>query len=556
MDDTGAVPLPEGYGMGMDVAADDAMAAPAGPAADEAPSMLCVDCGAVIPHNPTGMCVTCLRRTVDITETIPKSGVLYWCKGCERYLSPPATWVKADLESRELLALCLKRLKGLNKVKLVDAGFAWTEPHSKRIKVKVKIQKEIVSGAILQQEFLVEFVVHSQFCDDCHRMEAKDTWNAVVQLRQKVPHKKTFFYLEQLIMKHRAHRDCINIKSLKDGVDFFFSTRSHAKRLLDFLQGCSPCRLKTSERLISADIHTSTYNYKFTLSVELVPICKTDVVCLHPGLARKHGHISQLCICDHVGSTLRFIDPFTLKTAEITADAYWQKPFNSICTQKHLTEYMVLDVEPVDDGHHHKRGDRGDGKYQLAELTLARVKDFGNNDETCIVRTHLGHVLQPGDLAWGFDLATANLNDEHAEKLDPASLPEAIIIKKSYSERRKAKRRNRSWKLRELSKVEDESITKRDAEMAEADYEGFLQDLEEDKDLRSTINIYRDPVAVPESDAGDEDDLKVTLEEMLDEFDALDIAPASGGGGGRGPEDDVSELDDRSPKRTRPSPSP
>lgn len=52
-------------------------------------------------------------------------------------------------------------------------------------------------------------------CCALGRMEAKDTWSAVIQLRQKVPHKKTFFYLEQLIIKHRAHRDCINIKSLR-----------------------------------------------------------------------------------------------------------------------------------------------------------------------------------------------------------------------------------------------------------------------------------------------------------------------------------------------------
>jgi len=42
--------------------------------------------------------------------------------------------------SRELMALCLKKLKNLNKVKLIDANFLWTEPHSKRIKVKLSIQ--------------------------------------------------------------------------------------------------------------------------------------------------------------------------------------------------------------------------------------------------------------------------------------------------------------------------------------------------------------------------------------------------------------------------------
>jgi nonsense-mediated mRNA decay protein 3 len=135
---------------------------------------------------------------------------------------------------------------------MVDAGFIWTEPHSRRIKVKVTIQKEVMGGAILQQVFVVEFVVNHQMCEDCHRREAKDTWNAVVQLRQKVRHKKTFYYLEQLIIKHRAQKECVNILGLSDGVDFYFSSRSHAKRLVDFLSGLTPMQMKTSERLISA----------------------------------------------------------------------------------------------------------------------------------------------------------------------------------------------------------------------------------------------------------------------------------------------------------------
>lgn len=41
-----------------------------------------------------------------------------------------------------------------------------------------------------------------------------------------------FFYLEQLIIKHRAQRDAVNIIAKSDGVDFFFSSRSHAKKLV------------------------------------------------------------------------------------------------------------------------------------------------------------------------------------------------------------------------------------------------------------------------------------------------------------------------------------
>ena len=43
-----------------------------------------------------------------------------------------------------------------------------------------------MNGAVLQQVFVVEFTVNNNMCDDCHRVEAKDFWRAVVQIRQKV----------------------------------------------------------------------------------------------------------------------------------------------------------------------------------------------------------------------------------------------------------------------------------------------------------------------------------------------------------------------------------
>jgi nonsense-mediated mRNA decay protein 3 len=69
---------------------------------------------------------------------------------------------------------------------LTDASFIWTEPHSKRIKVKLTVQKEVAQGAILQQTFIVEFTVFNQICDECQRVEAKDYWKALVQVRQRV----------------------------------------------------------------------------------------------------------------------------------------------------------------------------------------------------------------------------------------------------------------------------------------------------------------------------------------------------------------------------------
>ena len=70
--------------------------------------VLCADCGTPIEPNNANLCVNCLRNSVDISEWIPKQATINFCRNCERYLNPPNTWVIAEFESRELLAICLK----------------------------------------------------------------------------------------------------------------------------------------------------------------------------------------------------------------------------------------------------------------------------------------------------------------------------------------------------------------------------------------------------------------------------------------------------------------
>ena len=115
------------------------------------------------------------------------------------------------LESKELMATCLRKVNGLNKVKLVDAVWIWTEPHSMRLKIKITIQKEVMNGAVLQQAALLEFTVRNQQCMHCQATFATGAWQAIVAVRQHVSHKRTFYFLEQLLLKHNAHSECINI---------------------------------------------------------------------------------------------------------------------------------------------------------------------------------------------------------------------------------------------------------------------------------------------------------------------------------------------------------
>lgn len=71
-------------------------------------------------------------------------------------------------------------------------------------------------------------------------------------MRQKVPHKRTFLYLEQLILKHGAQKDTIAVKEVRDGLDFFYSQRNHAIKMVEFLNGSVPIKYETSFCLFSA----------------------------------------------------------------------------------------------------------------------------------------------------------------------------------------------------------------------------------------------------------------------------------------------------------------
>lgn len=125
-----------------------------------------------------------------------------------------------------------------------------------------------------------------------------------MQVRQKVIHQRTMLHLEQLILKHNAHRDVLNIKQESGGMDFFFSELNKANAFVDFLSSVVPMKCKKSQELISQDIHTATKSYKFTFSCELVPICRDDLVALPIKIAKQHGNIFPLTFCHKVSSLI------------------------------------------------------------------------------------------------------------------------------------------------------------------------------------------------------------------------------------------------------------
>lgn len=469
--------------------------------------MNCCVCGITTEINPSRMCINCVRSEVDITEGISRQAIISFCRQCERFQKPP--WVSCQLESRELLALCLKKIKGLNTVRLVDASFIWTEPHSRRLKVKCTIQKEVMNGAIVQQNIVVEFFMQAQQCDDCRKSFTPHTWNTVVQVRQRVQHKRTFLYLEQLILKHGAHEKVSNIVEKSDGLDFQFLQKSHAQKLVDFITHYFVSRVKSSRQLISQDLSCNTHNNKFTFSVELCPICKDDVVFIPKNLCTSLlGGISSLMLCKKITSRISLIDPFTGREIDVTKEKYWQysgsnsSSFIPLLSRSSLVDFYVINVDRIGARYSVTGAEQNQGKSSkicIAEVEVCRESDLGLPDSSVIVTTHLGAYLNPGDWVSGYDFRTLN-NFGVVEDITEfvqwrESNHDVILVKKisrkSYNNQDSSSIQ-RPWVLQRLPKELAFDNTNSRSNFNQ-DLEQFKAELEEDYEMRRDVNLYWDP---------------------------------------------------------------
>jgi len=502
------------------------------PTAGTAHTVLCCSCGVPMAPNQTMRCAQCLKAEVSIVEGISRQVALPHCRNCGRYSKPG--WVACEPESRELLGLCLKRIKGLGKeVRLVDAAFIWTEEHSKRIRVKITVQKEVANSSVLQQTMVVEFQVVNQQCEECQKSFTPHTFNATVQVRQKVSHRRTFCMLEQMILKHDAHEKVISMKENREGLDFHFAQKSHAQRFCDFVGSCVPTSERNSRHLCSHDMNSNVYNFKYTIMAELCPICQDDVVVVPKGHSNALSGSASLMLCHKVSNGVRLLDPLTLRGYDISPAEYWKRPLTPVLNRVHLTEFIVLNVEFVDAPeagtkarHHIARG------AQLADIEVARASDFGVNDDRHIVRSHLGHLLRAGNRALGYDLRAVNVSGIDTEGFE-GSHADFFLVKRFYKKRRG----NRAWQLRrlEFEKEETNGIQVND----EQDMEAICQDMEEDAELRKGILMYRNPESekkkspdaaaapVPAQDDEDEEDdaPEVPLAELLEGLTLKDEIP-------------------------------
>lgn len=182
-----------------------------------------------------------------------------------------------------------------------------------------------------------------------------------------------------------------------------------------------------------------------------------------------------------------------------------------------------MDCTPIVLPSNANRPIRAKRKERLVEVEVVRNSDFGLNDTKFMAISHLGNILKPGDIVMGYDLTTANFNDNDLTALNDKqvmNLPDVILVRKLFVKRQKKKR---TWHLKTMEGVEDSAPNRKvDSGAAEKEYEHFLEELEQDKSMRSKVNLYRTEDTVTTTDETDmegEDEMpSVPLDELLDDL--------------------------------------
>ena len=335
----------------------------------------------------------------------------------------------------------------------------------------------------------------------------------------------------------QVRKHVLKIDTCKQGFDFFFLSLTHAQTFSSYLARIAPMRIKTTKKMVSADVKNNTANMKYTVTCDMVPLCRDDLVVVHKS---AKGILSgRLCLVTKVSTVVHLVDAAPKRSlvmdgmlAEIPPEAYYksggEKLYRVLSSSRRLIRYVVLDVELCHDGQSgdnpkYEVADSKVNKFALADVEVARETDLGNNDETFRCVTHLGNLLEVGDIALGYDLASAVLAGGAEWSIDRSfnahfTMPDAVLVKKvqgvdkeeqeekqraksSGSKKRERRRHRNEKRMREL-----EAAAERMGFLGSEglDQEQFNRELVNDPDLaEELVTAERELAAIDNS--GDED---------------------------------------------------
>lgn len=213
------------------------------------------------------------------------------------------------------------------------------------------------------------------------------------------------------------------------------------------------CRTKHNRQLISHDEQNSDYFYKYTNFVELAPICRDDLVILPPKIQKALGGIGPLILVYKMTTCVHVVDIKTMRTHEIASPKYWENPFMPICSRERLSEFIVINIEDVDFDVSTSRA-AARNKFRMVRVELMRSSEFGTNNRSFMVHTHLGEFINFNDTVLCYDLDQMTIQElEDYDNSHKHALPDVVIVKKSYPKIRR-RQQKRIWRLKRMDMAE------------------------------------------------------------------------------------------------------
>ena len=107
-----------------------------------------------------------------------------------------------------------------------------------------------------------------------------------------------------------------------------------------------------------------------------------------------------------------------------------------MCGRDRLQEFVVRDIENTDfDVNVSRAASRQ--KFKMVQVELVRANDYGKNDTTLIVNTHLGELLNYNDTVLGYDMENMNMMELEEMENNGVRIPLVVVVKKTYPKFRK-----------------------------------------------------------------------------------------------------------------------
>lgn len=100
-------------------------------------------------------------------------------------------------------------------------------------------------------------------------------------MRQHVARMRTFFHLEQLILRHDAASRAVKFKQMHQGIDFFFPSKRESVKFFEFLCKVVPIQQeKFHKKLVSQDTKSNISSFKSAIPATICSICHEDLIYL------------------------------------------------------------------------------------------------------------------------------------------------------------------------------------------------------------------------------------------------------------------------------------